>query len=199
VWCRLGEICEINPRNKVDDELDVGFIPMSMISQVFGIKPTYEIRKWRAIKTGFTHFANNDVVVAKIIPCFENSKAGIISDLPNGIGAGTTELIVLRGNQFVLPEYIYAFVKRIDFLKNGERIMKGVAGQQRVPTEYFYYTPIPLPPLAEQKRIVAEIERQFTKTKRLKEQILANQQATEQLLKALLHNVFKVKEKEEVI
>lgn len=196
VWCRLGDVCEINPRNKVDDELDAGFIPMPMVSQLFGIKPTYEVRKWGAIKTGFTHFANNDVVVAKITPCFENSKAGIISDLPNGIGAGTTELNVLRGNQYVLPEYIYAFVKRIDFLKNGERIMKGVAGQQRVPTEYFYNTLIPLPPLSEQKRIVAEIEKQLAKTKQLKEHIIANQQATEQLLKALLHQAFEVREME---
>src|SRR5690606_32584259 len=198
VWCRLGDVCEINPRNKVDDELDAGFIPMPMVSQLFGIKPTYEVRKWGAIKTGYTHFANNDVVVAKITPCFENSKAGIISDLPNGIGAGSTELNVLRGNQYVLPEYIYAFVKRIDFLKNGERIMKGVAGQQRVPTEYFYNTLIPLPPLSEQKRIVAEIEKQLAKTKQLKEHIIANQQATEQLLKALLHQAFEVKEMETV-
>jgi type I restriction enzyme S subunit len=54
--------------------------------------------------------------------------------------------------------------------------------------------PIPLPPLSEQKRIVAEIEKQFAKTKQLKEYIIANQQATEQLLKALLHQAFEVKE-----
>lgn len=195
VWCRLGEVCEMNPRNKVDDELEAGFIPMPMVSQLIGVKPTYEVRKWGAIKTGFTHFANNDVVVAKITPCFENSKAGIITNLPNGIGAGTTELNVLRGNEFVLAEYLYAFVKRIDFLKNGARIMKGVAGQQRVPTEYFYNTLIPLPPLSEQKRIVAEIEKQLAKTKQLKEHIIANQQAIEQLLKALLHQAFEVENK----
>ncbi|GAB4410231.1 MAG: hypothetical protein OHK0053_37070 [Microscillaceae bacterium] len=198
VWCRLGDVCEINPRNKVDDELDAGFIPMSMISELFGVNPTYEVRKWGTIKSGFTHFANNDVVIAKITPCFENSKAGIISDLPNGIGAGTTELNVLRGNQYILPQYIYAFIKRIDFLKKGERIMKGVAGQQRVPTDYFYNTLIPLPPLAEQKRIVEEIVKQLAKTKQLKEHIIANQQATEQLLKALLHQAFEVRENEEV-
>lgn len=195
VWCRLGEVCEINPRNKVDDELEAGFIPMPMVSQLIGVKPTHEVRKWGAIKTGFTHFANNDVVVAKITPCFENSKAGIIANLPNGIGAGTTELNVLRGNEFVLAEYLYAFVKRIDFLKNGARIMKGVAGQQRVPTEYFYNILIPLPPLSEQKRIVAEVEKQLAKTKQLKEHIIGNQQATGQLLKALLHQTFEVENK----
>jgi len=198
VWCRLGEITEINPRNKAEDDTPSGFIPMPMVSQFMGVKPSYEIRNWGSIKNGFTHFANNDVVVAKITPCFENSKAGIICDLPNNIGAGTTELNVFRGNGLVLSEYIYAFIKRIDFIKNGKRIMKGVAGQQRVPTEYFHNSLIPLPPLSEQERIVAEIEKQLAKTKQLKEHIIANQQATEQLLKALLHQAFEVEEMEEV-
>jgi type I restriction enzyme, S subunit len=194
VWCRLGEICEINPRNKFEDDIDAGFIPMPLVSQLFGIKPSFELKSWGKIKNGFTHFANDDVVVAKITPCFENSKAGIISGLPNGVGAGTTELNVIRGNGYVLPDYIYAFIKRAYFLINGKKIMRGVAGQQRVPTEYFYNALIPLPPLSEQKRIVAEIEKQFTKTKKLKEHITANQQATEQLLKTLLHQAFEVKE-----
>lgn len=51
---------------------------------------------------------------------------------------------------------------------------------------------VPVPPISEQKRIVAEIEKQFAKTKQLKEHIIANQQATEQLLKALLHQAFEV-------
>jgi type I restriction enzyme S subunit len=55
--------------------------------------------------------------------------------------------------------------------------------------------PIPLPPLSEQKRIVAEIEKQLSKTKQLKEHIIANQQATVQLLKALLHQAFEVEER----
>jgi type I restriction enzyme S subunit len=57
---------------------------------------------------------------------------------------------------------------------------------------------VPLPPLSEQKRIVAEIEKQFAKTKQLKEHIIANQQATEQLLKALLHQAFEVWETETI-
>lgn len=57
---------------------------------------------------------------------------------------------------------------------------------------------IPFPPLSEQTRIVAEIEKQLAKTKQLKEHIIANQHATEQLLKALLYGAFEVEEKEEV-
>lgn len=53
--------------------------------------------------------------------------------------------------------------------------------------------PVPLPPLSEQKRIVEEIEKQFAKTQQLREHILSNQQATEQLLKALLQQAFEIK------
>ena len=45
---------------------------------------------------------------AKITPCFQNKKSAILEKLPNGIGAGTTELKVLRiyGEKlFPLPPY----------------------------------------------------------------------------------------------
>jgi type I restriction enzyme S subunit len=58
---------------------------------------------------------------------------------------------------------------------------------------------IPLPPLSEQKLIVAEIEKQLGKTKELKENILGNRQYTEQLLKALLQEAFNSDIKEKVI
>jgi type I restriction enzyme S subunit len=69
---------------------------------------------------------------------------------------------------------------------------------QNINTDILKNQPIPLPPLSEQKRIVVEIEKQLAKTKQLKEHIIANQQATEQLLKALLHQAFEVEEMEEV-
>lgn len=198
VWCRLGEAIAVNPRNKAEDKVDAGFIPMPLISAEYGTTPSFQIRKWQEIKNGFTHFCNNDVGVAKITPCFENSKASVFKNLPNGIGAGTTELHILRSDGNIVPEYIYCFIKRITFLQNGEKIMRGVAGQKRVPIDYVENALFPIPPLPEQKRIVAEIEKQFTKTKQLKEHIIANQEATEQLLKALLHQAFEVKEMEEV-
>lgn len=192
VWCRLGEICQINPRNNADDDLEAGFIPMTNVSEDFGAAPQITVRKWGTIKKGFTHFAEKDILVAKITPCFENSKVGIPNNLPNGIGAGSTELNVLRTGKFLLPEFVYCFVKRTDFLTEGKLRMRGVSGQQRVPTEYFHNTLIPLPPFNEQTRIVEAIEAQFTKTKELKEHIIASQQNTEQLLKALLHQAFEM-------
>ncbi len=194
VWCRLGEIGSINPRNIVSDDLDVSFIPMNLISERFGIHPYFETRKWKGIKSGFTHFANNDVAIAKITPCFENSKACVFKNLMNGYGAGTTELHVFRSyNNFLLPEYIYANLKTNKFLINGERIMRGVAGQKRVPTEYFRDFLIPLPPTKEQFRIYSKIVRLMTLCNELEQSIQQNQKYTQDLLQVALKEALEPK------
>jgi type I restriction enzyme S subunit len=81
------------------------------------------------------------------------------------------------------------FLKALDLNKLSYKGNQPVISGARV-----YPLVVPLPPLSEQKRIVAEIEKQFALTKQIKEHIIANQQATEQLLKALLHQAFEVKE-----
>jgi type I restriction enzyme S subunit len=191
IWCRLNEIGVINPRNYISDELEVSFIPMNLISGNYGIIPKFEIKKWREIKIGFTHFANNDVAVAKITPCFENSKACIFQNLKNGFGAGTTELYIFRGNpNFLSPEYIYINLKSQRFLINGERIMRGVAGQQRVPLDYFKNFLIPLPPSHEQQRIATKVKLLMNQCDELEQSIRVNQQYTLDILKVSLKETF---------
>ena len=76
-WCRLGDIGIINPKNNLNDELEVSFIPMALISEGFSNAYTYEVKKWKNIKKGYTHFCNEDIGIAKITPCFENRKSVI--------------------------------------------------------------------------------------------------------------------------
>ena len=95
-WIRLGSLFTINPRNNIADDTVVGFMPMPLLKEGFSDSHTYEKKMWKDVKSGFTHFANNDVVIAKITPCFQNRKSAVIHDLPSGYGAGTTELHVLR-------------------------------------------------------------------------------------------------------
>ena len=161
-WCRLGEICEINPKNKLDDELEVAFIPMPFISDGFSNTHTFEVEKWKDIKKGYTHFQNGDIGVAKITPCFENRKSVIFNNLKNGVGAGTTELYILRNNKILsLNKYIFWFVKTQSFIDKGTESFTGAVGQQRISREFIENTLIPLPPLAEQHRIVEKIEQLF--------------------------------------
>ena len=156
-WVRLKDVSIINPKNKADDNTEAGFIPMPLISKNYLESVMFQKKTWNEIKKGFTHFQNNDVVVAKITPCFENSKAAIISNLPNNLGAGTTELHVIRPIK-ILPEYVYAIAKTKQFLESGKQEMTGCAGQQRVPTSFIEDYLIPIPPINEQQRITQTIK-----------------------------------------
>jgi type I restriction enzyme S subunit len=157
-WSSLGEIGIINPRNRASEASDASFVQMSAVPVAFTELHASETRNWGDIRSGFTHFAEGDVGVAKITPCFENGKSTIFRHLVNGIGAGTTELHVVRPLGGVLPEYILAFLKSPRFLRCGESVMTGSAGQKRLPRSYFESAPLPLPPIAEQRRIVARVE-----------------------------------------
>lgn len=158
-WVRLGNIGQINPRNQIHDEVDAGFVPMPLIFSEYGKQHQYEKRKWSEIKKGYTHFANQDVGLAKITPCFENGKSCILSGLPNGVGAGTTELHIFR-NSFgaILPKYLLAYFKNPRYINSGIPEMTGSAGQKRISKDFFAQHPFPLPPLSEQHRIVAKID-----------------------------------------
>ena len=108
----LSDIAGINPRHPkgLDDAMPVSFIPMSAISvsqpnfQFMEERPLGEVRK------GFTHFAENDVLFAKITPCMENGKGAIARGLKNKLGCGTTELHIIRPLGGISPDYIYQFL-----------------------------------------------------------------------------------------
>ena len=162
-WCKLGDISIINPKNKLNDELEVSFIPMSLISDAFSNAHTSEVKKWKNIKKGYTHFCNEDIGIAKITPCFENRKSVIFNNLKNGVGAGTTELYILRSNKTLsFNKYIFYFVKTQEFINNGIKGFTGAVGQQRISRYFIENTLIPLPPLKEQPRIVQKIENYFS-------------------------------------
>ncbi|TGV08754.1 restriction endonuclease subunit S [Mesorhizobium sp. M8A.F.Ca.ET.173.01.1.1] len=156
-WSQLAEIGLLSPRNEAPDALEASFVPMPLIAADYGVANQHEIRPWGEIKKGYTHFAEGDVGLAKITPCFENGKSAVFRDLTGRIGAGTTELHIVRP-LFVDQDYILLFLKSPHFIETGIPKMTGTAGQKRVPTEYFALSPFPLPPLAEQHRIVAKVD-----------------------------------------
>ena len=111
-WVRVATVATLNPKNDLEDELDTSFIPMPCVMDGFRNQHTFEVRKWKDIKKGFTHFANGDIGVAKITPCFQNRKSVIFRDLKNGYGAGTTELSIIRTiGETILREYLLWFFK----------------------------------------------------------------------------------------
>ena len=160
-WCLapLRDLIHIQPRNDCPDDVEVGFVPLARLSVHFRSLHTFERKKWADVKRGYIHFADGDVLLARITPSFENGKATIARGLPNGLGAGSTEYIVCRPiPDLLLPEYLLAYFKTKSFLEEGACAMSGAVGQQRVPKGFVLERAIPLAPLNEQRRIVAKID-----------------------------------------
>ena len=146
-WCRLSSVVLINPKNNVPDNVDAGFVPMPCVMDGYRNEHTFELKKWKEIKRGYTHFANDDIGFAKITPCFQNRKSVIFRSLPNGIGAGSTELVIIRVIRDLLcREYILWFLKSGYFISNGVKSFTGTAGQQRIHKDYLSKCVFPPPP-----------------------------------------------------
>lgn len=159
-WVRLANVVQVNPKNDAPNETRAAFIPMECVDATYLSKYTYHEKKWGDIKAGFTHFADGDVAFAKITPCFQNRKSMILRKLPNGIGASTTELKVLRpyGNT-INREYLLFFLESPYFVE--EAVFKGTANQQRIISGYMENKLFPLPPLSEQQRISEKIKEAY--------------------------------------
>ena len=158
--CKVKDVFMINPKTKADDGMEAGFVPMSNIKDSYNNNFSYELRTWGNIKKGYTHFENGDIVVAKISPCLENRKSAVISGLPNGIGAGTTELNVFRSD-YVHPLYCLFFFKSDYFISKCVGTFNGVVGQQRVSTKTIEDIAFPVPPRSEQERIINKVNELF--------------------------------------
>jgi type I restriction enzyme S subunit len=161
LWIQIERAGVVNPRfSDVNEDTPASFVPMTLIEDGVGDGHATETRPWGEIRRGYTHFAEGDVGLAKITPCFQNRKSTVFRNLENGIGAGTTELYVFRPlADTVLPEYVLLFFQSAGFIDLGVSVMTGTAGQQRVPRDYVEQSLLPLPPLAEQRRIVATVDR----------------------------------------
>lgn len=157
---QMSDLFLLNPKSEIDDNTEIGFIPMACVDDGFSGKHSFEIRNWGDVKKGYCHFQDGDIGVAKISPCFENLKSCILQSLPNGVGTGTTELVILRSLGVYAPFYLYLF-KSSWYISQGTKYFKGVVGQQRVNKAIFTELEVPLPSVAEQERIVAEIKRWF--------------------------------------
>ncbi len=161
-WCRLLTPVALDPKNDADDETPASFLPMAAIEEGFRNQYHPEVRRWKEIKKGFTQFADGDVVFAKISPCFENGKYFIASCLENGVGAGTTELYVLRSpSKGLYRKYLFYFLASSYFTGDAKKTFMGSVGQQRIKKDYLERMLLPVPPLGEQRRIVERIEEVF--------------------------------------
>jgi type I restriction enzyme S subunit len=135
----------------------------------------------------YTYFADGDVLLAQITPCFENGKLGIAANLKNGIGFGSSEYIVFRTGQLVDKEWLYYFLSRESFRKEGAERMSGAVGHKRVAKDLY---PIPVPQRIEQQRVVGILDEAFDGIATAKANAEKNLQNARALFESHLQSVF---------
>ena len=157
----LEAYVDINPPvnlTGIDAEETVGFIPMGAVSDgatgeyISEDKPLQEVRK------GYTPFADEDILWAKITPSMQNGKSCLVEGLPNGVGFGSTEFHVLRvKDEGISREFVREFVSQQTLRQVAIYASTGSAGQQRVPAAFLAGLPFPKVPKERQVQIVEEI------------------------------------------
>jgi type I restriction enzyme S subunit len=190
----LGEICDVNPpvdRGTLEPDEPCSFIPMASVEEETGRLDPSETRLFRDLRSrSYRSFLEEDVLVAKITPSMENGKGAVARGLENGVGFGSTEFHVLRPRADVDPWFILRFVLQEKFRAEAARHMTGTAGQLRVSASYLASASIPLPPLAEQRRIVAAIEEHFSRLDAADESLRRAQRMLVSLRRSVLSSAF---------
>jgi type I restriction enzyme S subunit len=158
--CRLRDLCRVNPGVPnwvaLADDAEVPFLPMERVWT--DRLDMSETRAKDEVASGYTRFAEDDILLPKITPTFEAGRAAIAHPLRGGIGAGTTELHVLRPGPEVHPRWLLHFLNNETFLRRGHADMYGVAGQKRISEEFVKNYPVGLPSLDEQWRVAEYLD-----------------------------------------
>ena len=184
---KLGDVCEINPRftatlNKNDN---VSFVPMSAVSEITGSVLEEQIICLSEVKNGLTPFSKEDILFAKITPCFENGKIAQ-ANIRCNYGFGSTEFHVIRPNERADGHYLLHLLRTPIIREEGAKQMTGSAGQRRVPKHYLQNLEIPLPPIAEQKRLASILDRADA----LRQQRRDTQRVLDELAQSLFLELF---------
>lgn len=140
-----------------DDDKLVSFVPMDAVGEQGGMDASQE-KPIGDVYTGYTYFLEQDVVIAKITPCFENGKGAIAEGLKNGVGFGTTEFHVLRPLAGISNRWLFYLTMSDSFRKIGGAEMLGAGGQKRVPEDFIKNFRIGIPAFPEQQHIAAFLD-----------------------------------------
>ncbi|MEV0124977.1 restriction endonuclease subunit S [Streptomyces sp. NPDC050703] len=169
---RLRYMAQVNPLSRRFEQLDgdtyIPFLPMENAWPGERLDLSQN-RPKSAVAMGYTRFESGDIVVPKITPTFEASRSTLISDLPDSVGAGSTEFHVVRPGSEIDPRFLLYIFHSHDFLKLGEAEMYGVAGQKRVPDDFIRNWIADLPPLDEQRRIADFLDAETNRIDKLTE------------------------------
>ena len=168
-----------NPKTDCLKDKLVVFLPMERVHTDGTIDQELKL-PYSQLKNGYTYFEENDVLIAKVTPCFENGKIVLVKNLATPVGFGSTEFIVIRPNpQKVFPPFLYYILYNAPLRSIGKHFMTSAVGLKRVPTKFVENFQISIPPKQEQIQIANFLDR---KTQQIDE-LRSNEQQSIELLK----------------
>ena len=190
---RLNEVSVIQPKkNEVKDlDCEVSFVPMKFLNKKkFDFTPESDKNIFDVYK-GYTYFQDSDVLLAKVIPCFQNGKSGVAKGLTNGIGFGSSEFIVFRPYDFILSEWLYYNISSPDFLSEGNNNMSGAVGLKRLIKSFVTEWEIKVPDLKTQKKYIDRINKVSHQSKQTQSKLEEQLAYLKQLKSSILSKAFK--------
>ncbi len=187
----LKDICGINPSKKevsarLSEQANVSFLPMEDLPIHAGYISVKQTRILNKVAGSYTYFADNDVLLAKVTPCFENGKVGIAHNLDNGVGFGSSEFFVLRPSEKVCKETLYFLVQTNRFISDASKQLTGTSGLRRVPRMFLENLQIGLPPISEQLSFANKFKHIFDE----RAKIVSSISSAEKLLSSRLDKYF---------
>lgn len=156
---KLKYVAQLNPKidvNHLEETSEVTFTPMEKIKNGYFINNK---GIWGNNNSSYTNYSENDIVMAKVTPCFENGNIAIMKGLYNNIGFGSSELFVFRSNKKIKKEYLFYFLRNEIFKNLGKNNMTGAGGLKRVSSEFILNFYVSVPPLEEQNQIAEYLDK----------------------------------------
>ena len=189
----LNKVSEIQPKKNQVKNLDceVSFVPMKFLNEKkIDFVPESD-RNISEVYKGYTYFQDGDVLLAKVIPCFQNGKSGVAKGLTNGIGFGSSEFIVFRPYDFILQEWLYYNISSPDFLFEGNNNMSGAVGLKRLTKSFVSEWKIKVPDLKTQKTFIDRINKVSNQSKKTQSKLEEQLAYLLQLKSSILSKAFK--------
>jgi len=155
---KVKYLAELTPKKTEVEALKnktCSFIPMEKLKKDLLILD--ETRQISQVFDGYTYFKDEDLLVAKVTPCFENKNMVVARGLHNGVGFGSSEIYVLRPNLESLNDFLYYRLQEDILMEMATGAMTGAGGLKRVPSVFLNNVQLALPPMKERLEIVEYI------------------------------------------
>lgn len=169
---KIGDICKFKPakslaKTRLKHNDFVSFSPMEQLPLGKKYFTPNQTKRLGEAYSSYVYFEENNVIYAKITPCFENGKLSIARNLTNGVGFGSSEFVPIRCSDKIIPEYLYYFLLQPSFITHGSQNMRGASGHKRVPDIFTERLDIHLPDINTQKHLVKKLDEAFDSMEKL--------------------------------